>query len=185
MSSFISFISILSEYKSFASLGRFGYMCVQSLSRVKLCATHGLWPARLFCPWNFPGKNAGVGCHFLLQGRFLTLRLKEALAPALTGRFFTTVPLGKPLGTFITKYFILFVAVVSGTASLTSLSDILLLVYRNARDFWVLILCSETLPSSLINASSFLVAAYDFLCIASCCLQAVTVLLLLFQFGVF
>ena len=23
---------------------------------------------RLLCPWNFPGKNTGVGCHFLLQG---------------------------------------------------------------------------------------------------------------------
>ena len=28
---------------------------------------HGLQPARLLCPWDFPGKNAGVGCHFLLQ----------------------------------------------------------------------------------------------------------------------
>ena len=28
---------------------------------------HGLSPARLLCPWNFPGKNAGVGFHFLLQ----------------------------------------------------------------------------------------------------------------------
>ena len=27
-------------------------------------------PARLLCPWNFPGKNTGVGCHFLLQGIF-------------------------------------------------------------------------------------------------------------------
>ena len=25
-------------------------------------------PARLLCPWNSPGKNTGVGCHFLLQG---------------------------------------------------------------------------------------------------------------------
>ena len=25
-----------------------------------------------FCPWNFPGKNTGIGCHFLLQGIFLT-----------------------------------------------------------------------------------------------------------------
>ena len=33
---------------------------------------HGLYPARLLCPWDFPGKNAGVGCHFLLQGIFLT-----------------------------------------------------------------------------------------------------------------
>ena len=33
---------------------------------------HGLKPTRLFCPWNFPVKNPGVGCHFLLQGLFLT-----------------------------------------------------------------------------------------------------------------
>jgi len=34
---------------------------------------HGLWPIRvwLLCPWNFPCKNTGVGCHFLLQGIFL------------------------------------------------------------------------------------------------------------------
>ena len=29
---------------------------------------HGLQPARLLCPWDSPGKNTGVGCHFLLQG---------------------------------------------------------------------------------------------------------------------
>ena len=23
---------------------------------------------RLLCPWDFPGKNTGVGCHCLLQG---------------------------------------------------------------------------------------------------------------------
>ena len=28
---------------------------------------HGLQPTRLLCPWNSPGKNIGVGCHFLLQ----------------------------------------------------------------------------------------------------------------------
>ena len=28
----------------------------------------GLQPTRLLCPWDSPGKNAGVGCHFLLQG---------------------------------------------------------------------------------------------------------------------
>ena len=33
---------------------------------------HGLQPARLLCPWNFPVKNTGVGCHFLLQRIFLT-----------------------------------------------------------------------------------------------------------------
>ena len=42
----------------------------------KLCQTllqpHGLEPARLLCPWVFPGKNTGAGCHFLLQGIFPT-----------------------------------------------------------------------------------------------------------------
>ena len=28
---------------------------------------HGLQPTRLLHPWNSPGKNPGVGCHFLLQ----------------------------------------------------------------------------------------------------------------------
>ena len=40
---------------------------------------HGLWLARLFCPWDFPGKNTGVGCHFLLQGIFLTQGLNPCL----------------------------------------------------------------------------------------------------------
>ena len=33
---------------------------------------YGLKPARLLCPWNFPGKNTGGGWHSLLQGIFLT-----------------------------------------------------------------------------------------------------------------
>ena len=32
----------------------------------------GLYPAKLLCPWNSPGKNTGLGCHSLLQGIFLT-----------------------------------------------------------------------------------------------------------------
>ena len=27
---------------------------------------HGLLPSRLLCPWDFPGKSTGVGCHCLL-----------------------------------------------------------------------------------------------------------------------
>ena len=30
-------------------------------------------PPRLFCPWNSPRKNIGVGSHSLLQGIFLTM----------------------------------------------------------------------------------------------------------------
>ena len=53
---------------------------------------HGLWPTRFLCPWDFPGKNTGVGCHFLFQRIFLTQGLNPCLltSPALTGGFFTT-----------------------------------------------------------------------------------------------
>ena len=46
------------------------YVCY-SFSRVQLC-DNGLLPSRLLCPWNFPGKNIGMDCHFLLQGIFPT-----------------------------------------------------------------------------------------------------------------
>ena len=29
--------------------------------------SHTRQPSRLLCPWDSPGKNTGVGCHFLLQ----------------------------------------------------------------------------------------------------------------------
>ena len=58
-------------------LGGFGHKYVTCCClAAKLCLTllwpHGLYPARLLCPWDFPGKNIGVGCHFLLQGIFPT-----------------------------------------------------------------------------------------------------------------
>ena len=36
-------------------------------SRVQLCAPHRWQPTRLPRPWDSPGKNTRVGCHFLLQ----------------------------------------------------------------------------------------------------------------------
>ena len=39
----------------------------------------GLQPTRLNHPWNFPGKNTGMGCHFLLQGIFPTQGLNSCL----------------------------------------------------------------------------------------------------------
>ena len=32
--------------------------------------SHGLQPSRLPCPWDFPDRDAGVICHFLLQRIF-------------------------------------------------------------------------------------------------------------------
>ena len=56
---------------------------VCSCSVAQSCLTflwpHGLYPARFLCPWDFPGKNTGVSCHFLLQGIFLTQELNPCL----------------------------------------------------------------------------------------------------------
>ena len=40
---------------------------------------HGLWTDSFLCPWDFPGKNTGVDCHFLLQGIFPTQGLNPSL----------------------------------------------------------------------------------------------------------
>ena len=41
--------------------------------------SHGLQPTRLLCPWDFSGKNTGVGSHSLLQGIFPTQGLNLGL----------------------------------------------------------------------------------------------------------
>ena len=48
---------------------------MKSLSHVRLFET----PTRLLCPWDFPGKSTGVGCHSLLQGIFPTQGLNPRL----------------------------------------------------------------------------------------------------------
>ena len=53
---------------------------------------HGLQPASLLCPRDFPSKNMGVGCHFLFQETFLIQN--ESMSSCLAGRFFTTDHLG-------------------------------------------------------------------------------------------
>ena len=53
-------------------------MCLRSVVSDSLWP-HGLWPARLLCLWNFPGKNSGVGCHFIPQGILLTQRSNPCL----------------------------------------------------------------------------------------------------------
>ena len=42
-------------------------LLLSCFSLVQLCATHRWQPTRLCCPWDSPGKSAGVGCHCLLQ----------------------------------------------------------------------------------------------------------------------
>ena len=40
---------------------------------------HGMESARLLCPWDYPSKNTGMGCHFLLWGIFPTQGLNLCL----------------------------------------------------------------------------------------------------------
>ena len=46
--------------------------CLVTRQCPSLLPPHRLQPARLLCPWDFPGKSTGVGSRFLLQGIFLT-----------------------------------------------------------------------------------------------------------------
>ena len=48
--------------------------CMHAKS-LQLCMTlwpYGLYPAKLLCPWDSPGKPTGVCCHALLRGIFPT-----------------------------------------------------------------------------------------------------------------
>ena len=66
-------------------------MCVCVLSHVLLLAT--LWT---IAHWDSSGKNTGVGCHFLLQGIFLTQGWTRICVSCIGSRLFTTEPPGKP-----------------------------------------------------------------------------------------
>ena len=51
---------------------------------------HGLQPTRLLHSWDFPGKNTGVGYHFLLQEIFPTQGLNPGLPPWAQMLYFST-----------------------------------------------------------------------------------------------
>ena len=55
---------------------------------------HGLQHTKLLCPWDSPGKNAGVGCYALLQGIFPT-QGSNPWSPVLACGF-PSEPVGKP-----------------------------------------------------------------------------------------
>ena len=47
-------------------------------------------------PWDFPGKNTGVGCHALFQGIFLTQGPNLRLLCLLAAGSLPLAPSGKP-----------------------------------------------------------------------------------------
>ena len=60
-------VGIISPYWKYCSSEM-----VVPLVRCPSVLSNSLWPTRLLCPWDSPGKNAGVGCHFFLQDIFPT-----------------------------------------------------------------------------------------------------------------
>ena len=60
----VKFLTYGTRYPNFTDIL---LLLLSRFSRVGLCATHRRQPTRLPCPWDSPGKNTGVDCHFLLQ----------------------------------------------------------------------------------------------------------------------
>ena len=56
----------------------------------------GCSPPGSLCPWNSPGKNTGVGFHFLLQGIFLTQGSNPGVPHCRTDSL-PSEPPGKPI----------------------------------------------------------------------------------------
>ena len=70
ISGFMYLIQFLSFFATHFTDGK---IVVKLLSPcLTLLPPHGLWLARLLCPWDFPDKDTGVGFHSLLQEIFLT-----------------------------------------------------------------------------------------------------------------
>ena len=61
---------------------------VKSLSCVWLFVTPWTVPTTFFCPWDFPCRSTGMGCHFLLQRIFPTQGSNPSL-PHFRHRRFT------------------------------------------------------------------------------------------------
>ena len=76
---------------------------IQSEQKVKVSAAQSClnfatpWSTKLLCPWDSPGKNTRVGCHFLLQGIIRTQGSNPGLLHWRVNSFLSEPP-GKPSG---------------------------------------------------------------------------------------
>ena len=78
------------------------FVCSVAQSSLTLCCPmDNIQTLRLLCSCNFPGKNTGVSCHFLLHGIFLTQGLNLCLLCLLLWQAdsLPLVPLGSSLCT--------------------------------------------------------------------------------------
>ena len=81
------------------SMGAYMFMCESENASLLVMPDSlqplGLEPTGLLSPWDFPGKNTGVGSHSLFQGTFLTQGVEPG-SPALQEDFLLPEPPGKP-----------------------------------------------------------------------------------------
>ena len=105
---------------------------------------HRWQPTRLPHPWDSPGKNTGVGCHFLLQCRKVKRESEVAQCVRLLGTPWTAAHQASPsMGFSRREYW-------SGVASPsldTSLSPLLICRVTHHTVFWLLTFCSTKLVS--------------------------------------
>ena len=68
---------------------------------------HEREPVRLHCPWDYPSKSSGVGCHFLPPGDLTNpgITLESPEGPDSSGGFFTIEPPGTFSLSYCQKYF--------------------------------------------------------------------------------
>ena len=86
--------AVLSAFSSTVLMGKLLCPSLRVCSVVsRFLWLHRLQPAWLLCPWNFPGKSTGVGCHFLLQ----EIEPKFPASLAWAGGLLTIEPPGKPI----------------------------------------------------------------------------------------
>ena len=92
--SVINPLSFLSGCQSLGSVRMFGHSAMSDLR------PQGLQPTRLLCPWDFPGKNTIMGCHFLFQEIFPTQGLSPYLLCLLHCRWilYSLSHWGSPVG---------------------------------------------------------------------------------------
>ena len=138
-------------------------MCVCSVM-FDFLRPHRLQPTRLPCPWNFPGKNTGVGYHFLLLGIFLTQGSNSHLLHWQVDFFFL------PLSHLENPWIFIVVSKIHKTLSATVASTIITLTMPSQSANWALIPVTRTVLSIMSSLPVTIVFIFQ---ISSECTQVV------------
>ena len=138
---------------------------------------HRQQPNRFPRPWDSPGKNTGVGCHFLLQCMKVKSESEVAqLCPTLSNPMDCSLPGSSVGGTFQARTLEWVVIAFSVVSLQTSLNEISTIVIHITTDFlssvsywlWLLLrccgnyshtenlLCTYYVPSTMPNMTFFL-----------------------------